>query len=304
MAGLLGLLKAAAPSLSQAVHSSPATNCLRGFAARALQGCSSDGPFSSLLAQQQQQQPTQSLASSSLPSTSNVSPTQQQFRGMAYAYARKPEGKNYMYQQHAKEFAFGREGGLTDYLIKTVPKFITMATHGPSMSAHTLPGFQEPTLYTTPEHLIPLMYFLRDHVNTQFKCLVDVTAVDFPERPARFEVVYHLLSPRWNNRVRIKVPVDEVTPVPTVVPVWNSAAWFERETWDMYGVFFAGHPDLRRILTDYGFTGYPLRKDFPLSGYTEVRYDYTKKRVISEPVELTQEFRYFDFSSPWETLTR
>jgi len=124
---------------------------------------------------------------------------------MSFAYARVPEGKKHTYQAHAKEFAFGREGGLTDYLIKTVPKFITMATHGPSMSAHTLPGYQEPTLYTTPEHLIPLMYFLRDHVNTQFKCLVDVTAVDFPERPARFEVVYHLLSPRWNNRIRIKV---------------------------------------------------------------------------------------------------
>ncbi|GFR51793.1 hypothetical protein Agub_g14252, partial [Astrephomene gubernaculifera] len=142
------------------------------------------------------------------------------------------------------------------------------------------------------------------HVNTQFKCLLDVTAVDFPEREARFEVVYHLLSPRWNNRIRVKVCVDEVTAVPTVSKLFNTANWFERETWDMFGVFFSGHPDLRRILSDYGFTGHPLRKDFPLSGYMEVRYDYGKKRVVSEPLELTQEFRYFDFNSPWETLNR
>jgi len=217
---------------------------------------------------------------------------------MSYQYARKVEGKNYVYHDHTAKFGFGM---LTDYLIKTVPKFITMATVGPAQSSVL---YQEPTIYTTPEHLVPLMYFLRDHVNTQFKCLLDVTAVDFPERTARFEVVYHLLSPKWNNRIRVKVPVDELTPVPTVVPVWNAANWFERETWDMYGVFFSGHPDLRRILTDYGFTGHPLRKDFPLSGYSEVRYDYGKKRVVSEPLELTQEFRYFDFSSPWETLTR
>ncbi len=170
--------------------------------------CSADAPLPTILQQQQQQQ--QQLASSSpccstSSSDSNMPWALQQQRSFSYAYARKPEGKKYVHQQHAKDFAFGREGGLTDYLIKTVPKFITMATHGPSMSAHTLPGFQEPTLYTTPEHLVPLMYFLRDHVNTQFKCLVDVTAVDFPERPARFEVVYHLLSPRWNNRIRIKV---------------------------------------------------------------------------------------------------
>lgn len=146
--------------------------------------------------------------------------------------------------------------------------------------------------------------FLRDHVNTQYKCMIDITAVDFPERPKRFEVVYHFLSPRWNNRIRIKVCVDELTPVPSICSVYKAANWFERETWDMFGVFFSDHPDLRRILTDYGFTGHPLRKDFPLTGFTEMRYDYSKKRVISEPVELTQEFRYFDFQSPWETLPR
>jgi NADH/F420H2 dehydrogenase subunit C len=190
---------------------------------------------------------------------------------------------------------------LTEYLIKTVPKWITLAVAGPGQS--TL-DYQEPTIITTPEHLLPLCRFLRDHVNTQYKCLIDVTAVDFPERASRFEVVYHLLSPKLNNRIRVKVCIDELTPVPSLCKIYNAANWFERETWDMFGVFFADHPDLRRILTDYGFTGHPLRKDFPLTGYTEVRYDYAKKRVVHEPVELTQEFRYFDFASPWETLPR
>lgn len=221
-----------------------------------------------------------------------------QQRGLSYLYARKPEGKTYVHHEHNKEFG---QVHLMDYLIKTVPKFITMGVMGPAQSSVL---YQEPTIFTTPENLVPLCYFLRDHVNTQFKCLLDVTAVDFPERASRFEVVYHLLSPRWNSRLRIKVPVDELTPVPSIVPVFNSANWFEREVWDMYGVFFTGHPDLRRILTDYGFTGHPLRKDFPLSGFSEVRYDYGKKRVVQEPLELTQEFRYFDFSSPWDTLPR
>lgn len=229
---------------------------------------------------------------------SPVQQQQQQQRSMSYAYARKPEGRDYVHYAHNASFVHGQ---LTEYLVKLVPKFIKFAVTGPAQSSVL---YQEPTLYTTPKHLVPLMYFLRDHVNTQFKCCLDVTAVDFPERAARFEVVYHLLSPKWNNRIRVKVCVDELTPVPSVSRVWKSANWFEREVWDMYGVFISGHPDLRRILTDYGFTGHPLRKDFPLSGYTEVRYDYGKKRVVSEPIELTQEFRYFDFSSPWETLTR
>jgi len=261
----------------------------RGFA---LQASDASSSIATLDQQGQAVSPSSSGSSASGP------PQQQQRRGMSYAYARKAEGKNYVYHEHTAQFGFGL---LTDYLIKTVPRFITMATVGPAQSSVL---YQEPTIYTTPEHLVPLCYFLRDHVNTQFKCLVDITAVDFPERAARFEVVYHLLSPKFNNRIRIKVPVDELTPVPTILPVFNSANWFERETWDMYGVFFTGHPDLRRILTDYGFTGHPLRKDFPLTGYTEVRYDYSKKRVVSEPVELTQEFRFFDFNSPWETLNR
>ncbi|GAX82540.1 hypothetical protein CEUSTIGMA_g9967.t1 [Chlamydomonas eustigma] len=232
-------------------------------------------------------------------SSQTTSPsTFSQIRSMGYAYARKTNNKAHVHHSHNLEFS---QSQLADYLIKTVPKFITMVVQGPAQSSFL---YQEPTIYTTPEHLIPLLYFLRDHVNLQFKSMIDITAVDFPERKARFEVVYHLLSPRWNNRIRIKVPVDELTPIPSTVPVFNSSNWFEREVWDMFGVFFSGHPDLRRILTDYGFTGFPLRKDFPLTGYTEVRYDYSKKRVVSEPLELTQEFRYFDFSSPWDTLPR
>lgn len=217
---------------------------------------------------------------------------------MSYMYARQTEGRDSVHRAHNLEF---QNTQLVEYLVKTVPKFITMAVQGPGQSSVL---YQEATIYTTSEHLLPLCYFLRDHVNTQFKCLVDITAVDFPERKARFEVVYHLLSPRWNNRIRIKVPVDELTSVPSIVPVYNAANWFEREVWDMFGVYFSGHPDLRRLLTDYGFTGFPLRKDFPLTGYTEVRYDYVKKRVVSEPLELSQEFRYFDFSSPWDSLAR
>ena len=217
---------------------------------------------------------------------------------MALGYARKIEGRDYSLRNNVVEFSFG---DLTEYLIKVVPKWIQFGVAGPAQSNNT---YAEPTLFCAPEHLPHLARFLRDHVNTQFKCLIDVTAVDFPERPARFEVVYHLLSPRWNNRLRIKVVADELTPVPSLVRLFPAANWFERETWDMFGVFFADHPDLRRILTDYGFTGHPLRKDFPLSGFTEVRYDYTKKRVVYEPLELSQEFRYFDFNSPWSELNR
>jgi NADH-quinone oxidoreductase subunit C len=130
--------------------------------------------------------------------------------------------------------------------------------------------------------------------------LIDICGVDYPEREQRFEVVYHLLSPRENQRIRVKCETDEKTPVPSVVAVFPAANWFEREAYDMYGIMFSGHPDLRRILTDYGFQGFPLRKDFPLTGYVEVRYDDAQKRVVYEPVKLTQEFRSFDFMSPWE----
>lgn len=135
-----------------------------------------------------------------------------------------------------------------------------------------------------------------------FTTLVDICGVDFPSRPERFEVVYHLLSMTRNLRVRVKLSVGEDVPVPSACAVWPGADWFEREAFDMYGILFEGHPDLRRLLTDYGFVGYPLRKDFPLTGYSEVRYDEEQKRVIYEPVKLNQEYRNFDFLSPWEGM--
>ena len=143
---------------------------------------------------------------------------------------------------------------------------------------------------------------LRDDPQLLFKILVDVTAVDYPGRPERFEVVYQLLSVRLNRRVRIKVAADEAVPVPSVTSIFSSAGWYEREVWDLFGIYFADHPDLRRILTDYGFEGHPMRKDFPLTGYVEVRYDEDRKRVVYEPVRLKQEFRSFDFLSPWEGM--
>ena len=150
--------------------------------------------------------------------------------------------------------------------------------------------------------MVKLLTFLRDDQNCQFKQLVDVTAVDYPEREARFTVVYNLLSLRHNQRVRVKTAVAEGAPLASVVGVFSSANWMEREVWDLFGVTFSGHPDLRRILTDYGFEGHPLRKDFPLTGHVEVRYDEDQKRVVYEPVKLTQEFRKFDFMSPWEGM--
>ena len=162
----------------------------------------------------------------------------------------------------------------------------------------------ELTLHAKPESIVKTLTFLRDDVNCQYKQLMDVCGVDFPEREKRFDVVYHLLSMTQNTRTRVIVQTDEGTPVPSVSGVFNAAAWFEREAWDLFGIFFSGHPDLRRILTDYGFEGHPLRKDFPLTGYVEVRYDDEQKRVVYEPVKLTQEFRSFDFLSPWEGIQR
>ena len=150
------------------------------------------------------------------------------------------------------------------------------------------------------DHIERVMTFLRDDPSCLFQMLVDITAVDWPGRSPRFDVVYHLLSLRQNLRVRVVIQADEQTPVPSISEIYSAANWFERETWDMYGVMFSGHPDLRRILSDYGFEGHPLRKDFPLTGYVEVRYDDEKKRVVYEPVKLVQEFRRFDFMSPWE----
>jgi NADH-quinone oxidoreductase subunit C len=148
--------------------------------------------------------------------------------------------------------------------------------------------------------IVEVATFVRDDPRCLFWCIIDVTAVDWPGRDKRFDIVYHLLSPKWNRRVRIKVQTDEVTPVPSLIGVYPGADWFERETYDLYGVLFTGHPDMRRILTDYGFEGHPLRKDFPLTGFVEVRWDDDVKRVVYHPVLLAQEFRNFEFLSPWE----
>lgn len=158
----------------------------------------------------------------------------------------------------------------------------------------------ELTLIARRDGIEKVATYLRDDSNCQFKVLIDVCGVDYPERSERFEVVYHFLSVSQNLRVRVKILTDETTPVPSIVEIFSAAGWYEREVWDLYGVYFANHPDLRRILTDYGFEGHPLRKDFPLTGYVEVRYDEEQKRVVYEPVSLAQEFRSFDFVSPWE----
>ena len=148
--------------------------------------------------------------------------------------------------------------------------------------------------------IVKVATFLRDDAACQFVSIIDVTAVDRPSREQRFDVVYHLLSPRLNQRIRVKAPTDEVTPVPSLIDVFHGADWYEREAFDLYGVLFTGHPDMRRLLTDYGFEGHPLRKDFPLTGFVEVRYDDEQKRVVYDKVKLAQEFRTFDFLSPWE----
>jgi NADH-quinone oxidoreductase subunit C len=162
----------------------------------------------------------------------------------------------------------------------------------------------ELTVSVHAEGITRVLSFLRDDVNCRFKQLMDICGVDYPERSPRFEVVYTLLSLTNNNRIRVKVRTAEDSPVPTVTGIFSSANWWEREAWDLFGIYFTDHPDLRRILTDYGFEGHPLRKDFPLTGYVEIRYDDEKKRVVYEPVKLTQEFRSFDFLSPWEGVQR
>ncbi len=161
-------------------------------------------------------------------------------------------------------------------------------------------AFGELTVWAEPARIGDVLRFLRDDPDCRFVCFIDICGADYPEREKRFDVVYHLLSPYKNARIRVKVETDEATPVPTVIDVFPAADWFERETFDLYGVLFDGHPDLRRILTDYGFSGHPLRKDFPLTGHVEVRYDDEQKRVVYEPVKLVQEFRKFDYLSPWE----
>ncbi len=161
-------------------------------------------------------------------------------------------------------------------------------------------AFGELNVTVTLSSLVPFVEFLKSNGNCRFSSLVDITAVDYPEREPRFDVVYHFLSMYQNHRIRVKVAVREDDMVPSIISVHPSANWFEREVFDMFGILFSGHPDLRRLLTDYGFRGHPLRKDFPTTGYTEVRYDEEQKRVVYEPVKLVQEYRQFDFMSPWE----
>ncbi|MFN3577247.1 MAG: NADH-quinone oxidoreductase subunit C [Tabrizicola sp.] len=170
----------------------------------------------------------------------------------------------------------------------------------PEAVVSTAIAFGELTVVANLANLEELAEFLRDDASCRFSTLVDITAVDHPERPQRFDVVYHFLSMYRNHRIRVKVAVREDEMVPSLTAIHPSANWFEREVFDMFGILFSGHPDLRRILTDYGFRGYPLRKDFPTTGYTEVRYDEALKRVVYEPVKLVQEYRQFDFMSPWE----
>nr|YP_684387.1 NADH dehydrogenase subunit 9 [Oltmannsiellopsis viridis]ABC96345.1 NADH dehydrogenase subunit 9 [Oltmannsiellopsis viridis] len=178
---------------------------------------------------------------------------------------------------------------LASYILKTVPNLIKFCVS----------RRDSVVLYTTPDKLVALCKFLKYNVNTQYKVLVDVCGVDYPSRELRFEIVYNFLSVSYNSRICVKTCVDETTPIPSVTPTFSAAGWYEREVWDLLGVFISGHPDLRRILTDYGFEGHPLRKDFPLTGYSEVRYDHNEKRVIKEPTQLSQNFRYFNFNSPW-----
>ncbi|KAI4112757.1 MAG: hypothetical protein LQ345_006140 [Seirophora villosa] len=161
----------------------------------------------------------------------------------------------------------------------------------------------ELTIYIPPSGVIPVMSFLKYHTAAEYTMVADITAVDYPTREARFEVVYNMLSVRHNSRIRVKTYADEATPVPSITSLYDGANWYEREVYDLYGVFFVGHPDLRRIMTDYGFDGHPLRKDFPLTGYTEIRYDEERKRIVVEPLELTQAFRNFEGgTAAWEQV--
>lgn len=192
------------------------------------------------------------------------------------------------YEVQIKELhSFGK------YIMSSLPKFIQKFSVWKD----------ELTIYVAPSALTPVLQYLKNHTSTQFKSAMDITAVDYPSRTNRFDVVYNLLSVRHNSRIRVKTYANETSSVPSAVPIYQGANWFERETYDLFGIFFENHPDLRRIMTDYGFEGHPLRKDFPTTGYTEVRYDEEKKRVVYEPLELTQAWRNFTVgSSVWEQV--
>ena len=185
-----------------------------------------------------------------------------------------------------------------DEALSELAEYVAAAFPGEVAAAEV--AFHELVVAVDRESIVKVLTFLRDDANCGFRVLVDICGVDWPERETRFDVVYNLLSLTHNQRIRVKVQTDERSPLPSVADVFSSAGWYEREAWDMYGIMFSGHPDLRRLLTDYGFEGHPLRKDFPLTGHVELRYDDEEKRVVYEPVSLTQEFRTFDFLSPWE----
>lgn len=189
-----------------------------------------------------------------------------------------------------------------DQALKELGEYV-QGTLGDAVTGTTM-RLGELSIEINRDDVLKVIKFLRDDVNCQFLTLLDVCGVDYPEDDERFEIVYHMLSMTHNNRIRIKLRTDEDTPVASVTSLFSSANWWEREIWDLFGVAFIDHPDLRRILTDYGFEGHPLRKDFPLTGYVEVRYDDAQKRIVYEPVKLTQEFRSFDFLSPWEGVQR
>jgi NADH-quinone oxidoreductase subunit C len=186
--------------------------------------------------------------------------------------------------------------------VKSAGELIAAALSGAVISVSDAYG--ELTLTVETDRWVDVARYLRDDPSCLYICFLDLCGVDYPVREKRFEVVLHLLSPKHNRRVRVKTSVDEDTPVPSLCEVFPAADWFEREAYDLFGILFSNHPDLRRILTDYGFDGHPLRKDFPMTGYVEVRYDDEQKRVVYEPVRLNQEFRQFDFLSPWEGDSR
>jgi len=193
--------------------------------------------------------------------------------------------------------------GMTDVKAPTeedLGQAIVAAFADGSVRAET--SYDELTILAEAAHLVEVVRFLRDDPRCLFISFLDLCGVDYPQRPKRFDVVVHLLSPRHNRRVRVKVRTDETTPVPSLVAVFPSANWYEREAYDLFGILFTGHPDLRRILTDYGFEGHPLRKDFPMSGFVEVWWSDDEKRVVNQPVRLTQDFRDWDFLSPWEAM--
>jgi len=177
------------------------------------------------------------------------------------------------------------------YVGECLPKWVQkiQLTHGDELE-----------IMIHPDGVLPVTQFLKDHHNSQFTNIIDLCGLDIPTRKFRFEVVYHYLSVRYNSRIRVKTYTDELSPIESITSIFKGANWYEREAWDLYGIYFANHPDLRRILTDYGFDGHPFRKDFPLSGYVEVRYDDEVGRVVAEPLELTQEFRKFELETPWE----